>query len=128
MMGMLAMIGMMLLASGGILFALNRRALLLTDRELIVRAGLRAQLPRSSPVLTTRHSRSLAGRAPRPRPALAHQMHRPAGIQGGLVPPLRSREKALVLPTDPFRVTYLPTSEACAADLDERAAALRESG
>ncbi|MBK8738096.1 MAG: hypothetical protein IPM02_00440 [Betaproteobacteria bacterium] len=109
-MGLLTMLGMLMLAFVGILFALNRRALLLTDKELIVRAGFYGRtLPRSS----------LRPEAALEVSLLEYRELGPLWRTNGIGLPgfkagwfrLRNREKALVLLTDPFRVTYLPTSE-----------------
>ena len=125
-MGMLAMIGMMLLASGGILFALNRRALLLTDKELIVRAGFYGRtLPRSSLRPDDALEISLVERRDLGPLWRTNGIGLP-GFKAGWFR-LRNREKALVLLTDPFRVTYLPTSEGYALLISTNAllAALR---
>jgi hypothetical protein len=127
-MGMLAMLGMMLLASGGILFALNRRALLLTDKELIVRAGFYGRaLPRSSLQIDAALEVSLVERRDLGPLWRTNGISLP-GFKAGWFR-LRNREKALVLLTDPFRVTYLPTSEGYALLISTNAllAALRES-
>lgn len=127
-MGLLAMLGMLLLAFAGILFALNRRALLLTDRELIIRAGFYGRtLPRSS----------LRPEAALEISLVEYRELGPLWRTNGISLPgfkagwfrLRNREKALVLLTDPFKVTYLPTSEGYALLISTNAllAALRES-
>ena len=126
-MGLLTMLGMLMLAFVGILFALNRRALLLTDKELIVRAGFYGRtLPRSS----------LRPEAALEVSLLEYRELGPLWRTNGIGLPgfkagwfrLRNREKALVLLTDPFKVTYLPTSEGYALLISTNAllAALRE--
>lgn len=107
--GLLLMLGMMALALGGIRFALHRRALTLTDSELIVRAGFYGRaIPRSSLRLEAAVEFSLAGRnefAPRWR---TNGIGLP-GFRAGWFR-LRNGEKALLFLTDPFHVVYLPTT------------------
>lgn len=107
--GLLLMLGMMAVALGGIRFALHRRALTLTDSDLIVRAGFYGRtIPRSSLRLENAQEFSLAERnefAPRWR---TNGIGLP-GFRAGWFR-LRNGEKALLFLTDPFHVTYLPTT------------------
>ena len=108
--GLLLMLGLLALAFAGIWFALNRRALILTDTELIFRAGFYGRtLRRSSLRPESALEVSLVDRrdlAPRWR---TNGIGLP-GFRAGWFR-LRNNEKALVLLTDPFHVTYLPTGE-----------------
>ncbi len=108
--GLLLMIGLVALAFGGVWFALHRRALILTETELIVRAGFYGRtLRRSSLRPDSALEVSLVDRrdlAPRWR---TNGIGLP-GFRAGWFR-LRNSDKALVLLTDPFHVTYLPTSE-----------------
>lgn len=108
--GLLLMLGLLALAFAGIWFALHRRALILTDHELTLRAGFYGRtLLRSTLRPDSALELSLVDRrefAPRWR---TNGIGLP-GFRAGWFR-LRNNEKALVLLTDPFHVTYLPTSE-----------------
>ena len=127
--GLMLMLGLLALAFAGIWFALNRRALLLTDTELILRAGFYGRtLQRSCLRADSALELSLVDRrelAPRWR---TNGIGLP-GFRAGWFR-LRNNEKALVLLTDPFHVTYLPTSEGYVLLISTTAliAALREPG
>lgn len=127
--GLLLMFGLLALAFGGIWFALHRRALVLTETELIVRAGFYGRaLRRSSLRPDSALEVSLVDRrdlAPRWR---TNGIGLP-GFRAGWFR-LRNSEKALVLLTDPFHTTYLPTSEGYVLLISTTALlpALREPG
>jgi hypothetical protein len=108
--GLLLMFGLLALAFGGIWFALNRRTLLLTDTELTLRTGFYGRtLRRSSLRPESALEVSLVDRrdlAPRWR---TNGIGLP-GFRAGWFR-LRNSDKALVLLTDPFHVTYLPTGD-----------------
>ncbi len=91
-------------------WAVDRRSLILTDSELIVRAGFYGRrLPRASLLVDQAAEFSLLDRreyAPRLR---TNGIGLP-GFRAGWFR-LRTNEKALVLLTDPFGVTYLPTRD-----------------
>ncbi|MEP7083146.1 MAG: PH domain-containing protein [Betaproteobacteria bacterium] len=107
--GLALMLGMVLLALGGILFALRRQALIVTDTALTVRTGFYGRvIPRSSLNLAAAIEGSLLERAeftPRWR---TNGIGLP-GFRAGWFR-LRDGTKALVFLTDPFRITYLPTN------------------
>lgn len=125
--GLLMMLALLGLAFAGTWFGLQRRALILTDTELIVRAGFYGRtLPRSSLRPDSALELSLTDRrdlAPRWR---TNGIALP-GFRAGWFR-LRNNEKALLLLTDPFHVTYLPTSEGYALVVSTTAllAALRD--
>lgn len=127
--GLWLMLGLLALAFGGIWFALQRRALILTETELIFRTGFYARtLPRSSLRSDLALEVSLVERrdfAPRWR---TNGIGLP-GFRAGWFR-LRNNEKALVFLTDPFHVTYLPTNAGYALLVSTTAliAALREPG
>jgi hypothetical protein len=127
--GLLLMLALLALAFGGIWFALHRRALILTDSELILRTGFYGRtLPRASLRRESALEISLVDRrdlAPRWR---TNGIGLP-GFKAGWFR-LRNSDKALVLLTDPFHVTYLPTSEGYVLLVSTTAllAALRGSG
>ena len=108
--GLLFMLGLLALAFGGIWFALHRRVLLLTEHELTLRAGFYGRtLRRSALRPDSALELSLVDRvdlAPRWR---TNGIGLP-GFRAGWFR-LRNNERALVLLTDPFHVTYLPTTE-----------------
>jgi hypothetical protein len=108
--GLILMLGLLALAFAGIWFALHRRALILTETELIFRTGFYGRtLQRSSLRPESALELSLVDRrdlAPRWR---TNGIGLP-GFRAGWFR-LRNNDKALVLLTDPFHVTYLPTSE-----------------
>jgi hypothetical protein len=127
--GLFLMFGLLALAFGGIWFALHRRALILTETELIFRTGfygrtlLRSSLrPESALEVSLVDRRDLA---PRWR---TNGIGLP-GFRAGWFR-LRNNDKALVLLTDPFQVTYLPTTEGYVLLVSTTAllAALREPG
>lgn len=107
--GLALMLGLVLLALGGILFALRRHALIVTDAALTVRTGFYGRvIPRSSLNLAAAFEGSLLERTeftPRWR---TNGIGLP-GFRAGWFR-LRNGNKALVFLTDPFRVTYLPTN------------------
>lgn len=107
--GLLLMLALLALALGGILFALRRHALILTDTQLIVRAGFYGRaIPRASLRPDSAFEGSLGERnefAPRWR---TNGIGLP-GFRAGWFR-LRNGDKALVFLTDPFHVTYLPTA------------------
>jgi hypothetical protein len=126
--GLFLMFGLLALAFGGIWFALHRRALILTETELVFRTGFYARtLLRSSLRPESALEVSLVDRrdlAPRWR---TNGIGLP-GFRAGWFR-LRNNDKALVLLTDPFQVTYLPTSEGYVLLVSTTAllAALRET-
>ena len=128
-MGLALMLGLLALAFAGIWFALHRRALILSDTELAFRTGFYGRtLPLSSLRTESALEVSLVERrdlAPRWR---TNGIGLP-GFRAGWFR-LRNNDKALVLLTDPFHVTYLPTSEGYVLLVSTTAllAALRESG
>jgi len=108
--GLLLMLGLLAAVFVVMWFALQRRAVIVTDTELIVRAGF--------------YSRTLPRSSLRPDAALEmslvdHRELAPRWRTNGIALPgfragwfrLRNNEKALLLLTDPFHVTWLPTSE-----------------
>lgn len=107
--GVALLLGLVAMALGGILFALRRHALIVTDTTLIVRAGFYGRaIARSSLNLSGAFEGSLLERTeftPRWR---TNGIGLP-GFRAGWFR-LRNGNKALVFLTDPFRVTYLPTS------------------
>ena len=127
--GLLLMLGLLALAIGGLWFALHRGALILTETELIFRTGFYGRpLRRSSLRPDSTLEISLVDRrdlAPRWR---TNGIGLP-GFRAGWFR-LRNNDKVLVLLTDPFHVTYLPTSEGYVLLVSTTAllAALREPG
>ncbi|MEO8133308.1 MAG: hypothetical protein ABI831_04970 [Betaproteobacteria bacterium] len=108
--GLLLMLGLVAGGFAGMWWALHRRSLTLTDSDLIVRAGFYSRtLPRRSLLTGKAEQVSLLDRrefAPRLR---TNGIGLP-GFRAGWFR-LRNNERALVLLTNPFGVTYLPTSE-----------------
>ena len=108
--GLLMMLGFLVLALAGARFALNRRAVILSATELTIRTGFYGRtLRRSSLRPDSALQVSLLDRrefAPRWR---TNGIALP-GFRAGWFR-LRNGDKALVLLTDPFNVTYLPTAE-----------------
>jgi hypothetical protein len=106
---LLAMLGLLLVLLGGVLWAVSRRSLTLDDNTLVVRAGFYTRrIPRSSLRMADAAECSLLERrelAPRWRT----NGIRVPGFQAGWFR-LVNKEKALVLLTNPQRVTYLPTT------------------
>ena len=107
--GMLAMGGVLVALVCGMMWAVRRRSLTLTDTDLVVRAGFYTRrLPRAALRPMAAVECSLFERreyAPRWRT----NGIRVPGFQAGWFR-LANREKALVLLTDPLHVTYLPTT------------------
>ena len=108
--GLLLVLALMGVAFGVIWWALGRTVVTLTDSGLQVRAGFYGRtLRRSQLQLAHAVEVSLFDRgdlAPRWR---TNGIGLP-GFRAGWFR-LRNRDKALVLLTDPYRVTYLPTTE-----------------
>lgn len=127
--GLLLLLGLLALALGAILLALRRHALILTETELIFRTGFYAR---------TLHRSSLRPEAALEISLIERQEFAPRWRTNGIGLPgfragwfrLRNKDKALVYLTDPFHVTYLPTSEGYVLLVSTTAllAALREPG
>ncbi|MEO5698496.1 MAG: hypothetical protein ABIQ60_15345 [Burkholderiaceae bacterium] len=108
--GLLLMLSMVAGGFGGMWWALNRRSLTLTEAGLIVRAGFYTRnLPRRS-LLTDKAAQVSLLDQREFTPRLRTNGISLPGFRAGWFR-LRNNERALVLLTDPFAVTYLPTTE-----------------
>ena len=108
--GLMFMIALVAAAFALMWWALHRRSVTVTDSEVTIRAGFYGRtLPRRSLLMDKAEEVSLLDRrefAPRLR---TNGISLP-GFRAGWFR-LRNNEKALVLLTNPFGVTYVPTSE-----------------